>query len=75
MRKASPPPTTTEESRHWLSLKDFISVSDENAERFVRVMDWAKEILHYGWLPLILALGYFRSDPRPSIFRILNPLS
>ncbi|KAI8657560.1 Hypothetical protein NCS54_01144000 [Fusarium falciforme] len=28
-----------------------------------------------GYLPLILYLGYTRSEPRPSVIRLLSPLS
>lgn len=66
--------------------------SEENRERFYRVTEFTRKIVHYGWIPLIMLIGTFeaeclalfkyftnvgfiRSDPRPSLLRLLNPLS
>lgn len=57
--------------------------------KFHTAVEHAKTAVHYGWIPLILAigtpggsmcgldgaLGYVTSDPKPDILRLLNPLS
>jgi len=32
-------------------------------------MDFSRIAIHYGYLPLIIYLGYTRSNPRPSLIR------
>ncbi|KHO01538.1 Mitochondrial carrier domain protein [Metarhizium album ARSEF 1941] len=50
-----------------------IALSEESKvrmpERIAKVIDVSRVAIHYGYLPLILYLGYTRSDPRPSIIR------
>ena len=31
--------------------------SEENRERFYRVTDFTRRIVHYGWIPLIMLIG------------------
>ncbi|KJX99487.1 hypothetical protein TI39_contig355g00009 [Zymoseptoria brevis] len=31
--------------------------------------------IHYGYLPLIIYLGYTKSNPRPSLIRLFSPLA
>ncbi|KAG5974764.1 hypothetical protein E4U55_008055 [Claviceps digitariae] len=50
-------------------------LSEETKERIAKLIDVSRVAIHYGYLPLILYLGYTRSDPRPSIIRLLSPLS
>jgi len=38
-------------------------------ERIARVIDVSRIAIHYGYLPLIIYLGYTRSNPRPSLIR------
>ncbi|KAL5121724.1 mitochondrial FAD carrier protein flx1 [Pleosporales sp. CAS-2024a] len=38
-------------------------------ERIARIIDVSRVALHYGYLPLILYLGYVRSEPKPSLIR------
>ncbi|KAH7122553.1 import receptor subunit-like protein [Dendryphion nanum] len=38
-------------------------------ERIARIIDVSRVAIHYGYLPLILYLGYSRSEPRPSLIR------
>ncbi|KAG6017655.1 hypothetical protein E4U54_005463 [Claviceps lovelessii] len=52
-----------------------LSLSEESKERIAKLIDVSRVAIHYGYLPLILYLGYTRSDPRPSIIRLLSPLS
>jgi hypothetical protein len=38
-------------------------------ERIARVIGFSQVAVHYGYLPLIIYLGYTRSNPRPSLIR------
>ncbi|AEO63411.1 a675eee0-fc35-4246-b85c-e8a8cc662b61 [Thermothielavioides terrestris] len=51
------------------------ALSEESKERIGRIIEISRVAIHYGYLPLILYLGYTRSEPRPSIIRLLSPLS
>ncbi|OJJ52578.1 hypothetical protein ASPSYDRAFT_164266 [Aspergillus sydowii CBS 593.65] len=46
--------------------------SEETKERISKVIDVSRVAVHYGYLPLILYLGYTYSDPRPSLFKYLQ---
>ncbi|EEU44727.1 uncharacterized protein NECHADRAFT_71843 [Fusarium vanettenii 77-13-4] len=43
------------------------ALSEESKERIAKLIDVSRVAIHYGYLPLILYLGYTRSEPRPSI--------
>ncbi|KAK0754576.1 TOM7 family-domain-containing protein [Schizothecium vesticola] len=51
------------------------ALSEESKERISRIIEISRVAIHFGYLPFILYLGYTRSDPRPSIIRLLSPLS
>lgn len=66
--------------REWLSAPA--------KQRFYKAVELGKTTVHYGWIPLILTigigtslnsslivLGFMTTDPKPSIFRMFNPLS
>ncbi|KAF9694812.1 hypothetical protein EKO04_006928 [Ascochyta lentis] len=38
-------------------------------ERIARIIDVSRVAIHYGYLPLILYLGYSQSQPKPSLIR------
>ncbi len=61
--------------RSLLSRWTFDAISDEARDRINRLVEYGKGTIQYGWIPLILLLGYLRSDPRPSLLRMINPLS
>ncbi|KAL6160208.1 translocase of the outer mitochondrial membrane [Exserohilum turcicum] len=44
-------------------------LSEESKERIARIIDVSRVAIHYGYLPLILYLGYTRSEPKPSLIR------
>ncbi|KAG6160678.1 hypothetical protein E4U35_003636 [Claviceps purpurea] len=46
-----------------------IALSEESKERIAKLIDVSRVALHYGYLPLILYLGYTRSEPRPSLIQ------
>ncbi|KAF2994588.1 hypothetical protein E8E13_001722 [Curvularia kusanoi] len=45
------------------------SLSEESKERIARIIDVSRVAIHYGYLPLILYLGYSQSQPKPSLIR------
>ncbi|KAI1342657.1 TOM7 family-domain-containing protein [Xylariaceae sp. FL0016] len=51
------------------------TLSEESKERIGKLIEVSRVAIHYGYLPLILYLGYTRSDPRPSVIKLLSPLS
>ncbi|KAF7542573.1 hypothetical protein G7046_g10145 [Stylonectria norvegica] len=57
------------------SAAAMFALSEESKERIAKLIDISRVAIHYGYLPLILYLGYTRSDPRPSVIRLLSPLS
>lgn len=42
-------------------------------ERIARIIDVSRVAIHYGYLPLILYLGYSQSQPKPSLIRYSVP--
>ncbi|KAI4743462.1 hypothetical protein E4T50_06177 [Aureobasidium sp. EXF-12298] len=46
-----------------------MQLSEETKERISRVIDISRVAVHYGYLPLIIYLGYTRSVPRPSLIK------
>ena len=38
-------------------------------ERIARIIDVSRVAIHYGYLPLILYVGYSQSQPKPSLIR------
>ncbi|OAA77660.1 Mitochondrial outer membrane translocase complex, subunitt Tom7 [Akanthomyces lecanii RCEF 1005] len=49
------------------------ALSEESKERIGKLIDISRVAVHYGYLPLILYLGYTRSDPKPSLIRYEAP--
>ncbi|EME43045.1 hypothetical protein DOTSEDRAFT_131410 [Dothistroma septosporum NZE10] len=47
----------------------WLQLSEESKERIARVIGISQVAIHYGYLPLIIYLGYTRSNPRPSLIR------
>ncbi|KAM0874663.1 hypothetical protein ACQ4PT_037295 [Festuca glaucescens] len=37
-------------------------------------LNTAKVVAHYGFVPLVIAVGVVKSDPRPSLFQLLTPV-
>ncbi|KAJ7202494.1 TOM7 family-domain-containing protein [Mycena rebaudengoi] len=38
-------------------------------ERIVKVVEIGHTVLHYGWIPLIIYVGFTRSNPQPSLIK------
>ncbi|KAM3439148.1 hypothetical protein MY11210_007427 [Beauveria gryllotalpidicola] len=51
------------------------ALSEESKERIGKLIDISRVAFYSGYLPLILYLGYTRSDPKPSLIRLISPLS
>ncbi|KAF1822663.1 Tom7-domain-containing protein [Dissoconium aciculare CBS 342.82] len=51
----------------------WLTLSEESKERISRVIDFSRIAVHYGYLPLIIYLGYTKSNPRPSLIRYVSP--
>ncbi|EPQ61962.1 hypothetical protein BGT96224_1752 [Blumeria graminis f. sp. tritici 96224] len=43
--------------------------SEETKERIGKIIDLSRVAIHYGYLPLIVYLGYTYSEPQPSLIR------
>ncbi|KAK6353460.1 hypothetical protein TWF696_005424 [Orbilia brochopaga] len=52
-----------------------MQISEETKERITRIIDISRVVVHYGYLPLILYIGYTQSEPKPSLIRLLTPLA
>ncbi|KAJ3819269.1 hypothetical protein F5878DRAFT_658195 [Lentinula raphanica] len=35
----------------------------------------AQTILHYAWIPMIIYVGFTRSNPQPSLIKLISPLA
>ncbi|CAJ0751684.1 9469_t:CDS:2, partial [Entrophospora sp. SA101] len=44
-------------------------------EKIVKILDITKTIFHWSFIPFILYLGFTRSNPRPSLIRMISPLA
>ncbi|KAG7057938.1 TOM7 family protein [Colletotrichum abscissum] len=45
------------------------ALSEESKERIGKIIEISRIAIHYGYLPLVLYLGYTRSEPRPAFIR------
>ncbi|AXA50112.1 mitochondrial import receptor subunit TOM7 [Malassezia restricta] len=52
-----------------------MALSEDTKERIVRLVDITKTIVHYGWVPFVIYVGFMSSQPRPNLLKILSPLS
>ncbi|KAI5854917.1 TOM complex component Tom7 [Tricharina praecox] len=52
-----------------------MQLSEETKERISRIIDLSRVAIHYGYLPLIIYLGYTRSEPKPALIRLISPLA
>ncbi|CAH6722354.1 mitochondrial import receptor subunit Tom7p [[Candida] jaroonii] len=50
-----------------------ITLSDESKERIIKLLDYARTISHYGFIPMILYLGWSSTSNKPNIFNLLSP--
>ncbi|OIW29516.1 mitochondrial carrier [Coniochaeta ligniaria NRRL 30616] len=50
------------------------TLSEESKERITKLIEISRVAIHYGYLPLILYLGYTRSEPRPPVIRCVSTI-
>lgn len=43
--------------------------------KFSNIVEGSKSFIFYGWIPLILIIGYIKCETKPSFLRLINPLS
>ncbi|ONH69233.1 Mitochondrial import receptor subunit TOM7 [Cyberlindnera fabianii] len=43
-------------------------------ERITRVLESARVVAHYGWIPFVLYLGWVQTPNRPPLLALLSPL-
>lgn len=43
--------------------------SEDTRETLVKAVDVGKTVLHYGWVPFVLYVGFTRSSPQPSLIK------
>ncbi|KAK9759819.1 hypothetical protein K7432_016774 [Basidiobolus ranarum] len=84
----SPAPSVSEKFFIFLSFEDFEALDitilkdskvgkmrDETKELILRATDITKRIVHIGFIPFIIYLGFTRSTPKPSLIRMISPLA
>ncbi|KAH7887519.1 TOM7 family-domain-containing protein [Phlebopus sp. FC_14] len=43
--------------------------SEETKERIYKAVEFGRTVMHYGWIPLIIYIGYTRSTPQPTLIK------
>ncbi|KAF5363311.1 hypothetical protein D9756_000204 [Leucocoprinus leucothites] len=43
--------------------------SEDTKERIAKVVEVGRTVLHYGWIPFIIYVGFARSNPQPSLIK------
>ncbi|KAF9238770.1 hypothetical protein BU15DRAFT_47320 [Melanogaster broomeanus] len=43
--------------------------SEETKERILKVVEFGRTVIHYGWIPMIIYIGYTRSTPQPMFIK------
>ncbi|KAI9216414.1 hypothetical protein BC828DRAFT_393613 [Blastocladiella britannica] len=49
--------------------------SEETNDRITAVTEFGKNVVYYGYIPLILYLGVTNSSPRPNLLRLFLPMA
>ncbi|PWN25977.1 hypothetical protein BDZ90DRAFT_254611 [Jaminaea rosea] len=47
----------------------FFPLSEDSRERINRIIAIGHNVVHYGWVPFVLYVGYTRSSPQPSLIK------
>ena len=50
-------------------------ISEETKERLAAIIELSRITLHYTYIPLIVYLGYTRSNPKPDLLRYIIPFN
>ncbi|CAH2449766.1 OM (translocase of outer membrane) complex subunit [Komagataella phaffii CBS 7435] len=51
-----------------------LALSEESKERIVKILDTTTTVVHYGWIPFVLYVGWISTPNRPSLINLLSPL-
>uniref|UniRef100_D8PJV6 Tom7-domain-containing protein n=1 Tax=Schizophyllum commune (strain H4-8 / FGSC 9210) TaxID=578458 RepID=D8PJV6_SCHCM len=43
--------------------------SEDTKERIAKFIEIGRTILHYGWVPAVIYIGFTRSNPQPSLIK------
>ncbi|PFH51316.1 hypothetical protein AMATHDRAFT_142852 [Amanita thiersii Skay4041] len=43
--------------------------SEDTKEYIAKAVEVGRTVLHYGWIPLIIYVGFTRSNPQPSLIK------
>ncbi|KAE9409952.1 hypothetical protein BT96DRAFT_805988 [Gymnopus androsaceus JB14] len=46
--------------------------SEDTKERIAKVIDVGRTVLHYAWIPMIIYVGFTRSNPQPSLIKCVT---
>ncbi|KAK0206901.1 hypothetical protein DFS33DRAFT_1381992 [Desarmillaria ectypa] len=46
--------------------------SEDTKETIAKVVELGRAVLHYGWIPLIIYVGFTRSNPQPSLIKYVS---
>ncbi|TFY56579.1 hypothetical protein EVJ58_g7552 [Rhodofomes roseus] len=46
--------------------------SEETKERIIKAVELGRTVIHYGWIPFIIYIGYSRSNPQPSLIKYVG---
>jgi len=49
--------------------------SEETKERILKLVEFGRTVVHYGWIPMIIYIGYTQSSPRPMFIKLISPLA
>ncbi|KAI0727341.1 Tom7-domain-containing protein [Fomitopsis betulina] len=41
----------------------------------IKAVEFGRAVVHYGWIPFIIYIGYTRSNPQPSLIKLISPLA
>ncbi|EPS96019.1 hypothetical protein FOMPIDRAFT_1131415, partial [Fomitopsis schrenkii] len=44
-------------------------------ERIIKAVEFGRAVVHYGWIPFIIYIGYTRSNPQPSLIKYVAETS
>lgn len=50
-------------------MPSYFAFSEDTKERIIRSVAVLHNVVHYGWVPFVLYVGYTRSTPQPSLIK------
>jgi mitochondrial import receptor subunit TOM7 len=52
-----------------------MNMQEETKEKIRKGIEWFKKIVHVGFIPFVIYMGYMKSYPRPNLMLFLSPLA